>query len=312
MGERIQLIFLGKRGVRSGWKMLISIILFLFLAIVLLLGIVPFFGGQVFNNIEWDSTHALIIHLILLCAALLSSFIMTRFFDGRPFASLGYSFDRGWIREVLLGVIAGFTIIGLIFAIGAVSSIYRVSLQALGPAALTASFFKYAALIFIFAAFEEVLFRGYLLQTFIEGAGRIISVSVLSMIFGLIHYLNPNGSLLGVINTGLAGILLSVAYVKTRSLWLPSFIHFSWNFSLGYIFGFPVSGIRLKETPMMIELSGTAFLSGGEFGPEASIFTTIVLLGAIMFFMALKALKPSDAMSKRWDDYRKVVQNDIR
>ena len=304
MNTFLKRVFYGKKKLRSGWRMLIFVIIFLLIEAVLMLAAPASLSGRVGDeSMEWDTGYAIANHFVMLLALLVSSFLMLRYFDGRPFASLGYSFDSGWIIDALIGMGAGFVIISIICGIGSAGGFYAISFRAAETSVMVRSFFRYAILVFIYAAFEEVLFRGYLLQTLIDGIGKIAAISVLSALFGTIHYLNPNGSLPGVMNTGLAGAFLSIAYVRTRSLWLPTFIHFSWNFTLGYIFGFSVSGMQFKDTPMLVKIFGASFLSGGEFGPEGSIVTTVVLLIAIIFFVKLKCLQPSEAMNRRWEKY---------
>ncbi|MEW5806953.1 MAG: CPBP family intramembrane glutamic endopeptidase [Acidobacteriota bacterium] len=255
------------------------------------------------EEMGWDSPLSIAYLVYLLISVLIASLIMLRFFDKRAFATLGYSFDSGWTLEALTGIATGFLIIIAIFVMGTVSGIYRASLHQINLPVLAGSFVKYLLLIFMLAVFEEVLFRGYVFQTLVQGIGRIGAIILVSIFFGLGHYFNPNGTPAGAINTGLAGIFLAVAYLKTRSLWLPSFIHFSWNFTLGYILSFPVSGIRLKGAPLTVEYSGLEILTGGEFGPEASLFTTIVLLVVTILFIFLKRLRPSEPMARRWDKF---------
>jgi len=108
---------------------------------------------------------------------------------------------------------------------------------------------------------------------------------------------------MGVINTALAGVFLSILYIKRRSLWLPIFLHFSWNFSMGCIFALPVSGINFDETPLTTEIMGPEFLSGGKFGIEGSILTTVLLGISIAVLLWTNFLKPSVEMKKRWDHY---------
>ena len=81
------------------------------------------------------------------------------------------------------------------------------------------------------------------MQTLIKELARGPPLAFMSILFGLAHANNPNASALGIINTILAGILLSVGYLKTRSLWFPYGLHFGWNAGLGLVLGFSLSGI---------------------------------------------------------------------
>src|SRR5207244_2207380 len=97
------------------------------------------------------------------------------------------------------------------------------------------------------AANEELMFRSFPLRVLMDGVGMWPAVLVMSSIFGLVHLNNPNASLLGTANTILAGILLSLAYVRTGSLWFPYAIHVGWNVGIGFVLGFSLSGIDIAS-----------------------------------------------------------------
>lgn len=128
------------------------------------------------------------------------------------------------------------------------------------------------------AVIEELMFRGVLFRIVEEWCGSWIALAVSAAVFGLIHLLNPNATLFAAIAIILeAGILLAAAYMLTRRLWLAMGMHFAWNVTQGGVFGVPVSGIPM---PGMLDgkLEGPAWISGGAFGPEASMITVAVCL----------------------------------
>ena len=71
--------------------------------------------------------------------------------------------------------------------------------------------------------------------------------------------------------------MLGLAYSLARNLWFPIGIHFAWNFTQGGIFGAPISGFRFKSI-FEFQLSGPEILTGGAFGPEASLAALAVCL----------------------------------
>ena len=148
--------------------------------------------------------------------------------------------------------------------------------------------FGASVVIFVVGAFgEELLFRGYLFQTMIEGTGKIIAVVVFACFFGLAHLSNPNVTFFSLVNVALAGAWLSLAYFKTRTLWFPIALHFSWNFFQNHIFSFPVSGIQFEKYQLgVLTQSGPVWLTGGAFGPEGGALATIMLVaaGAFIYF----------------------------
>ena len=110
------------------------------------------------------------------------------------------------------------------------------------------------------------------------GIGLFIS----STLFGLLHLTNPNVSFIAVINIILIGIFYGLYVIKTNDLWAVCGMHSAWNFAQGNLFGFEVSGINVEVSSLMdLNLVGNDFISGGIFGPEAGIASTVVLLISI-------------------------------
>ena len=137
------------------------------------------------------------------------------------------------------------------------------------------------ALFVLVALSEELLLRGYVLNNLIKSMHRIIALAISSIMFMLIHILNSNSSWIGFLNIFLAGILLGLPYIYTKSLWLPIALHFSWNFFQGIIFGFNVSG---HVTYSLFTQSRTAdtIWNGGKFGFEGSVLSIIFQIVAIL------------------------------
>jgi hypothetical protein len=118
---------------------------------------------------------------------------------------------------------------------------------------------------------EEIVFRGGVFRILEEGFGSLIAIILSGAMFGLIHAGNPGATTASTLAIAVeAGIMLAVAYMATRSLWLPIGLHFGWNFTEGGIFGAAVSGGKAHG---MIQTSffGSDALTGGKFGPEASL-----------------------------------------
>jgi len=128
------------------------------------------------------------------------------------------------------------------------------------------------------AATEEVLFRGVLFRIMEERTGTMIALVVSSVLFGLTHVINVNATLWGALSIGLTGgLLTSSAYVVTRSLWLPLGLHFAWDCTHSGVFGVVLSGSATEPHGLLhFTLSGPTVLSGGTFGPEASLFALVV------------------------------------
>ena len=125
---------------------------------------------------------------------------------------------------------------------------------------------------------EEVAFRGYSYRRLIEAIGPIAATTLMSLLFGLGHVLNPGATWASTLVTILAGVLLSVAWLRTHALWLGWGVHFAWNASMGILFGLPISGINDFASIVQTRAFGRPWLTGGDYGPEGAGFTVIVLL----------------------------------
>ena len=132
---------------------------------------------------------------------------------------------------------------------------------------------------------EELMFRGYPFQRLVEAIGAAASVIVLSLLFGATHLLNPHVSRWAVMNTALVGVLLSLAYLRTGSLWMPWGFHFAWNATLGLVFGLPVSGLNEFAVVVRGHAVGPQWLTGTSYGIEASATGAVVIVIGILLLV---------------------------
>jgi membrane protease YdiL (CAAX protease family) len=134
----------------------------------------------------------------------------------------------------------------------------------------------------VVALAEEVGFRGFGYRRLIDAIGPIKATLILSAIFGIAHIFNPAANWISVLITMLAGILLSIAWLRTHGLWLGWGLHFAWNATMGVLFGLPVSGITDFSTVVRTRAVGRLWITGGAYGPEAASFTLAALIIAIV------------------------------
>lgn len=132
----------------------------------------------------------------------------------------------------------------------------------------------------VVAWWEELAFRGILLQNLAKGLSLKWGVIISTIGFGLIHAANPNATLWSSLLIMLISLKLVYAYVKSGQLWLPIGLHLGWNFFQASVFGFASSG---HVSPSLIAQSpiGADWLSGGAFGAENSIFIIPFTLGSL-------------------------------
>jgi membrane protease YdiL (CAAX protease family) len=143
---------------------------------------------------------------------------------------------------------------------------------------------------------EELAFRGYPFQRLVEALGPVGAILVLSALFGAIHAYNPSVSRVGLVNTLLIGVLFSIAFLETRSLWLVWGMHFGWNFMLGVVAGLPVSGLKDFSVIVHGHAQGPVWLTGGEYGIEGSLNATfVILLGTAVVIPMLRRMSRTTA-----------------
>ena len=189
--------------------------------------------------------------------------LQVRYFEHRPVSELA---PRAAVPQVTAGIVVGLglfsSVLAFLYLLGYVDHV-----QFGGLAGLTTQ----ASASLGAAVGEEVLFRGAIFRITEEWLGTTAALIVSAVLFGAAHGLNSSATLIGVVAIGLeAGVLLGIAYSASRSLWLPIGMHFGWNFSEGGLFGAPVSGGH-SHGLVSVTLQGPVYLTGGAFGPEASI-----------------------------------------
>ncbi len=198
----------------------------------------------------------------------------------RLLARMGLGLDGPWLRESVVGTALGAGMVTL--AVVAIALLGNLTFQAIGrERPLGVLLWALALQLFVLAVaamLEEVAFRGYPFQRLVEGAGPVWALIILNGLFGVVHLGNPHASFWGFLNTVAIGIVLGVAYLRTRALWLPWGIHFGWNAMLGVAFGLPVSGTLQFQTVVAGTAEGPVWLTGGGYGIEASVTGAIVIL----------------------------------
>ncbi len=290
-------VFLAADGrVRPGWRAALYVPVFVatLLPFVVLLMVASKGGGE---PGEQFGLGALVGGVIGTVCALWAAWILLRVADKRPFKTLGVWFYDGWGTELALGLVGAAAMMTVIVGPLAAGGLIDLRLADFEPMGLLAGLAWSAGILVPAAAAEEFLFRGYPFQRLVDAWGAWIPAVGLSALFGLAHLDNPNAGWFSTANTVLAGIWLAVAYLKTRALWLPIGLHFSWNFVMGFGYGLPISGLVLPWKVLEARATGPEWLTGGDYGPEGSILCTGILVVVTAWMSLTKTLKPASAMA---------------
>ena len=234
----------------------------------------------------------MVINLFTLLGSIGVIGFFRHFIDKENFQSIGF-YPKGFQQETMIGLILGF----LIMAAGFVSLIlfHEIQWKGINPDPVS---FVYSLCFFIFVGISEELFmRGYILNNLMKSMNRWSALLVSSVLFSLMHIFNADFSWISFWNILLAGILLGLPYIYTKSLWLPVALHFSWNFFQGTIFGFNVSG---HVTYSLINQTRTVdnLWNGGAFGFEGSILSIVfqvIAIGGLWWYYEKKSKNASSA-----------------
>lgn len=188
---------------------------------------------------------------------------------------------RAGVRHLLWGTVGGVTLAAVTIGLLALFGGYRIT----GWGSITGALAVVGTMCAVAVA-EEVFFRGIVFRLLRGRWGVIVALIASSAIFGLLHLINPGASVNGALAVAIeAGLMLGAAYLLTGSLWLAIGLHFGWNVAIGGIFGTVVSGSDARDSLVTATTTGPDWLTGGSFGPEASIVAILVCSGATAAFL---------------------------
>lgn len=206
-----------------------------------------------------------------------------RWVERRPVAELALP-PLG--RELGIGLLIGAGLYTACVLILMVMGVYRI--EGSNPV----SFMVPAVAMALTSGFlEELLFRGVLFRIVEEWMGSWIALVVSSLVFGLVHLMNPAATWTGALFISVeAGVLLAAAYMLTRRLWLGIGFHVAWNYTQSAVFSGIVSGSDSASGLLKSVIDGPALLTGGQFGLEASLvaFLLCTTTGVILVVMAVR------------------------
>jgi len=298
--------FLDKDGhLRSGWRLAIFAVAFLICTqlsqALLFLGLAVALRRSALEvtNSNWAFAAG---HGSILISAMLVGWGCGALIEELPFRALGCSPHHGWLKNIGLGSLLG---IGTLFLAAFLTSVTRgvhFHFDTAGSGVIGQTLAA-SLLLFVFAAAaEEMLFRGYPLQTLTRANLAWLGLLLTSVPFAAVHLNNPHAVPgFTFVNTALAGVWLAVAYLRTRSLWLPLALHWSWNWAQASLLGFPVSGIeRIAPAPLLQAVNaGPDWLTGGAYGIEGGAACTVALLISTLVIWRTKLFSLADVPTER-------------
>ena len=223
-------------------------------------------------DVSFDSPVMLTLTAFQVLGSFCALWLATKFIDRKPLISIGLSV-KDKANEMLVGLGFALAFIGglflLLWLLGAITITGYVGFKP--------GVFFVSMMLFLAAFDEELIFRGYILNSMMDSSSRWVALAGSSALFALMHAGNPSVWSNWVPMTELfaAGFILGISYTFTKNLWFPTFFHFGWNFFQGLL-GFEISGVNVDSWKMIShENTGNVpdIISGGAFGIEGSVIT---------------------------------------
>lgn len=280
-------IELGNRGILKPGKLLwlrtmVWLVGFTFL---LILSFGPL--GQTISGLLPKDDHALrfVAKVFGAVVALSVYILLVRFVEQRPAAELEMKAAAG---ELSFGLLLGLLMFSAVMAILVGGGLNQIEFNGLNPA------WKAAGSAIEAGVVEELMIRGVVLRLLWRAFGPAVAFAGSALLFGAGHLPNAGASIFAAVCVALeAGVMLGAFYALTGRLWVSIGVHVAWNFTQGYIFGAAVSGGDLGASlATSTAVVGQAeWLSGGAFGPEASLPALLVCsaVGFVTLWAAWKA-----------------------
>jgi uncharacterized protein len=285
-------IFRGPNGIRAGWRVILFLGLVVLVALVLM---TPFIlisvlgksgSGDFAVGISVSALTPLGLSIsegALFIIPAIAALIMARI-ERRPWGEYGLPIRFAFRKDFWIGIVIGFASISAcllgIFAFHG----FQLTGLAIHGNTIAAATAAWTATFIIVGLGEEFSFRGYLQFTLTTGIGFWPSAILLSALFGLAHKSNPGESNVGLLSVVLFGLLFCLILRRTGNLWWAVGFHAGWDWGQTFFYGVPDSGIVPYHNLFGSAFHGPRWLTGGTVGPEASVFTPIVLVLVTILF----------------------------
>jgi len=247
--QTLRPVFRNRSGhIRVLWRIALYILL-----IIGLSGVVDqVVGDSLLIGGENPGDYALLVNrftskLIKFFCVLIPAIVLLKWLDRRPVALLGMGRYKGAVPELLIGMLLSIAVVGTSALILWLTHVGSFSFNG-----FSVDMLLYAAaclmVLAVSAAYEEVLFRGYVFQAVIESANFGVAVLLFALLFGLAHLQNAGTSAFSIAFAVLAGVFLGLLYYRTRALWMAIGAHCMSNWCVGPVFGMATSSPFLRRT----------------------------------------------------------------
>jgi membrane protease YdiL (CAAX protease family) len=287
--ETVKPLFRNETGmVRSGWRILATVVL---LGVVVVLLNVGWKGLALPAPISQDTINPrafMVFAWVFLAAAAGVILMMLRALEHQGFSAVALPFEKRGLTATLTGSLLGTAPVILLVLLSLVGGYGQISIRPFDPRVALENLLPMAIAGFAIAASEELVLRGYLLRQFSLGVSPGVAVVVTGVLFGLAHGGNPGANWQGVLYTAIGGVMMAILLFRCGSLWVLIGYHFGWNFAGSTVFGLELSGMNEVGSVFITSLSGSDWLTGGSYGFEASlpaVVCEVLLLSLVIFVL---------------------------
>ena len=243
-------------------------------------------GNGVASIQEFFFHYILYYELFSFVFILLLFIVWVKVIEKNSLSSLGFV-KRNWLKYLGWGILLSLLqmgMIALVYQVGGIGT-FELNELSLEPILFILGLFPFWLLQ---GGTEEVATRGWLLTRIAARSNLPLAIAISSSLFGILHMGNAGVTFLSVLNIILDGVLAGLLFIYTDSIWLVVAQHGTWNYVQGNLLGFQVSGTGADASIFSFTMgSGPDWLTGGAFGAEGSIITTLVLLLSVLIVYLL-------------------------
>jgi membrane protease YdiL (CAAX protease family) len=290
----LESIFLGRHGVRAGWRAAFFLALFfLFLSAAAMAGgalhlvaIAP--GAKITPGVL--ATQEGLAALSAIAAALVLGGL-----ERRRFGDYGMPLTQALGKNFWLGAVWGIATISALMLVIRMLGGYSFGTLALRSSDAVRYALEWAATFLLVGVYEEFFFRGYLQFTLTSGMHFWPSALLISLAFGAVHWRNPGEGPIGVLSVFVTGMFLCLTLRRTGTLWFAIGFHAAYDFGETYLYSVPDSGIVMPGHLLASSFHGPAWLTGGTVGPEGSVFDFVVFAILFIVFDRVYRIRKADS-----------------
>lgn len=243
-------------------------------------------GNGVASIQEFFYHYILYYELFSFVFILLLFIFWVKVIEKNSLSTLGFV-KKNWLKYLGWGILISLLqmgVIALVYQVGGIGT-FELNELSLEPILFILGLFPFWLLQ---GGTEEVATRGWLLTRIAARTNLPLAIAISSSLFGILHLGNSGVTVLSVLNIVLDGVLAGLLFIYTDSIWLVVAQHGTWNYVQGNLLGFQVSGTGADASIFSFTMgTGPDWLTGGEFGAEGSIITTLVLLLSVVMVYRL-------------------------